>query len=216
MCARYGLDERARIDGRFPLEPLREEGNAARLARWLREQGATARITGARARNLNPIITAPEGERRLEFGWWWLHIDDRPAPFSAFNSRGERLNTTWRAAFQRRGLLPANWYIEKGVRFALPDRTLFTLAAITHRFIAADGQELISYSLVTREALGPARATHPRMPLIVPQSMRDRWLDPNRPGDDNLAEEALAASEDPGRAVTPIDAPSSSRSPRLF
>ena len=93
---------------------------------------------------------------------------------------------------------------------------LFTLAAITHRFIAADGQELISYSLVTREALGAARATHPRMPLIVPQSMRDRWLDPNRPGDDDLADEALAASEDPGRAVTPIDAPSSSRSPRLF
>ena len=89
MCASYGLgggpyDEIQRV-GLLPLD-LRE--NQVLLNQWMLEQGATAKITGRKARNFNPLIRADAaGSRELSFAWWWLWLDGRgPVKFSAFNS----------------------------------------------------------------------------------------------------------------------------------
>lgn len=207
MCASYGLEAGDRDGFPHDLPPLDERDNAVRLAQWVREYNGRANITGRNMRNLNPVITAPDGARRLEFGWWWLHIGGVPARFSAFNARDDRLMTSWRGAFQSRGLLPATWYVERGSRFGLPGGRLFAMAAITTRVPQDDGGELVTYSLVTRDAVAQARTVHDRMPLILPRELHDTWLDPERPGDDALVAAVVSASEELSREARVVDAP---------
>lgn len=207
MCASYGLggfgsgsgsgsdpgdENRLRLD---TLPPLDSAESAQLLAEWAGAGGGRARITGRIARNLNPLIHAPEGRRELTLAWWWLHVGGRPAEFSAFNSRDDRLLRSWRAPFQRRALLPASWYVEKGQTFGLPGGEVFGIAAITSTFADPEGGQLVSYSMVTRAAVAAAAEVHPRMPLILPSEMHDAWLDPARAGDAELVAEAQLASE---------------------
>ncbi|WP_245907290.1 hypothetical protein [Leucobacter massiliensis] len=95
MCNSYGLGGYLR-DGEEPSSPLRpldQRENERAIAEWARELGGRAAITGAKSRNLNPIIRADAGgERRLEFAWWWIWLDGSgPVKFSAFNSRDDKL-----------------------------------------------------------------------------------------------------------------------------
>lgn len=202
MCASYGLGNDVRELGlTFDLPPMHEPESRALVAEWMQGQRGTARITGRKARNLNPIIHEGYGERRVELAWWWLHVGADPAPFSAFNSRDDRLLRSWRDAFQRRAILPASWYVERGVSFALPDDELFGIAAIVTPVPQPDGGPMLSYSMVTRDAVGRAAETHPRMPMLLPRELHAAWLDPGRPGDAALLSEAVRASGEIGVEV---------------
>lgn len=217
MCASYGLEP---AEHGYGIPPLDEPHNAARILEWIERGRGVAKITGRRAENLNPLIVAADGARRLELAWWWLHIGGEPARFSAFNSRDDRLMSRWRRPFQTRGLLPASWYVEKGRRFGIPGMQVFAMAAITTRARREDGSELVTYSLVTRDAVAEARSVHPRMPLILPEDMHDTWLDPQRPGDEDLVFAAVDASEALSEAARIIDtrsgAPAPAPEPTLF
>lgn len=225
MCASYGIG--GRFGGGtlpFDLPPLSEPHNVARLNEWAAARGGNARITGRKAVNLNPIIHAfsssagagsrtAAGDRELAFAWWWLWLDGSgPVKFSAFNSRADRLLRSWRTPFQRRALLPATWFVEKGERFGLPDNELFAIAAITSSVVPdgpvvgepADGDALLTYSMVTRGAVGAVSAVHDRMPLVLPCSMHDEWLDPERPGDEELVSRVRLVSEEISQALTAV------------
>lgn len=232
MCAGYGIeglgrdelleasgDAEAGVRRRVRFEaipPLDEPASGALLRRWAAEQQGRARITGRIARNLNPLIRAPRDERELVLGWWWLHVGGAPAEYSAFNSRDDKLLRSWREPFQRRALLPATWYVEKGRRFELSDGEPFGIAAITTSVPAPEG-ELVTYSMVTRAAVGEASAVHHRMPLVLPPGFHDDWLDAGRPGDAALVDEALLASEAISRALVATDAERCERpQPTLF
>lgn len=222
MCAGYGLelsgpnsggDRRPRRLGDTPLSPIPPgdgpEGRAL-LEAWVRDRDGHARITGRNARNLNPLITGRDGARELTLGWWWLHVGGAPAKFTAFNSRADRLLQSWREPFQHRALLPATWYVEKGVRFALPGAEEFGMAAVTAPVAGDPDPDLASYSLVTRDALGEAADTHDRMPLVLPRELHDEWLDPERAGDADLVRRALLVSEEISRELRGAE------QPRLF
>ncbi len=146
--------------------------------------------------------------RRLEPGWWWLWPTGAgPAKFSAFNSRDDRLLRSWRGPLQHRALLPASWYIEKKVRFGLPEGEAFALAAVTSRVVdAVTGEELLSYSMVTRDATGEAAGTWHRMPLVLPESLHEEWIDPARAGDERLVARATSSPEslEIARAMTAL------------
>ncbi len=207
MCASYGLGG-GPYGGGIPadLPPLDEREVAEDLARWAAEHRNTARITGKRARNVNPLIRDTGSGRELHYGWWWLWVGGAPAKFSAFNSRDDALTRRWRGAFQTRALLPATWYIEKKQHFALEDGALFGIAAITTEADDADGSPLTSYSMVTRHGVGDAEHVlsdrgEARMPLILPREFHDTWLDPERAGDAALIADAVAASEEICRAA---------------
>lgn len=177
------------------------------------QRAGTAKITGRKARNLNPLITAPEGKRQLDLAWWWLHLGNEPAQFSAFNARDDKLlhSRVWKKPFaQHRGLAPAHWYIEKGQRFELPDAQGFAIATIVATSQQLEG-DLLSYALVTRDAVAEAATVHPRMPLLLPEELHDDWLDPNLHGDEELLAEALAASEHLSQQVRIADAPNDAR-----
>lgn len=227
MCSRYGVEgyeaSKERRPGetsvRFcPIVPMDRPEGRALMRDWAAANGGDARITGRNARNLNPVIHALQGERELSLAWWWLHVDGAPAAYSAFNSRDDKLLRSWRAPFQHRGLLPANWYIEKGKRFALPKEECFGIAAILAPAPASG--TAISYSMVTREAVGEARSAHHRMPLVLPRELHDEWLDPSRRGDEELVQRAILASNRISLAleiVEPPDArPDEDDEPTLF
>lgn len=199
MCASYGLDPLST----YGLEPLDERENRNVLERWIEQRGGNAKITGKKARNLNPLITAPDGERRLDLAWWWIHVGGKPAEFSAFNARDDKLlsSRVWKGPFKkRRALAPATWYVEKGKRFVLPDGETFGIASITTTAQTDDG-DMLTYALVTRDAVEEAATVHPRMPLILPRDLHDDWLNPDIPGDGDLLAEAIAASDEVSRQV---------------
>lgn len=213
MCASYGLG-----GGRGPLpldlKPLDERDNQVLLHEWMQQRDGVAKITGKNARNLNPIIRADGDGRTLELAWWWLWLDSSgPVKYSAFNSRDDKLLRSWRKPFQQRALIPATWYIEKGQRFEL-DGDTFGIAALTST-VQVDGEELVTYSMVTRQAVGQAATVHDRMPLALPRGMHDEWLDPDRPGDQILVDKALFASEQISRELT-IAAPKAADDDKLF
>lgn len=206
MCATYGLEPTMELPN---YEPLFQPESQQLLEQWMDQRSGTAKITGRKARNLNPLITAPEGKRQLDLAWWWLHLGNEPAQFSAFNARDDKLlhSRVWKKPFaQHRGLAPAHWYIEKGQRFELPDAQGFAIATIVATSQQLEG-DLLSYALVTRDAVAEAATVHPRMPLLLPEELHDDWLDPNLHGDEELLAEALAASESLSRQVRIVDAP---------
>lgn len=204
MCAGYGLELRGPTSttgervGVLAFVPGRDDDQIELVRRWLDEQHGEAKITGRNARNLNPIIRRGETGTVAELAWWWLHVGGQPAKFTAFNSRSDRLLQSWREPFQHRALAPASWYVEKGVRFELPGGEPFGIAAIT----APTAEEaLTSYSIVTREAVADAARVHNRMPLVLPESLHDEWLDQARRGDASLVERAVRASEELSAAL---------------
>ncbi|OLT55248.1 hypothetical protein BJF89_15955 [Corynebacterium sp. CNJ-954] len=198
MCATYGLQPF------FDLPPMDEQENRHLLEQWIERRGGTARITGKKAVNLNPLITADaDGQREMQLAWWWLHVGNEPAKFSAFNARDDKLlsSRAWKGSFrEHRALAPATWYVEKGKRFALPDGEGFGIASITTTAYRGD-EETLTYALVTRDAVAQPATVHPRMPLVLPPELHDDWLDPELVGDGELLAEALSASEEMSRSM---------------
>lgn len=211
MCASYGLGGGPYREEpvTFELDPLDERTNQARIVEWMQRWDGTAKITGKNARNLNPLIRVADAHRQLDFAWWWLHIGGAPATYSAFNSRDDKLTRNWAEPFKhRRALLPATWYNEKGTTFHLPGDELFAITAIYTIATGTDGSDLVTYSMVTRQAVADAARVNDRMPLILPIDFHDTWLDPQRQGDAGLVAEAQLASDELSYTVVSRDADS--------
>lgn len=209
MCASYGIGGRYFGGDALPfnLDPLSEPQNLRLLNEWASERQGNAKITGRNALNLNPLIHAFDGERAVDLAWWWLwHDGSGPVKFSAFNSREDRLLRSWRAPFQRRALLPATWFVEKGTTFSLPGEELFAMAAVTSLVQPAGSEApLITYSLVTRSAVGAVAAVHDRMPIVLPKQLHDEWLDPQRPGDEELIGRVRFVSEQASASFVQVE-----------
>jgi len=112
-----------------------------------------------------------------------------------------------RALTARRCLLPADgWYEwQRGREHKQPyfthyrDGSSIALAGLWEYWKPKDdpqGQELASQypdglvtaAVITTDAVGPLAQVHDRMPLVLPPSAWDAWLDPDRgPGDDAVA-----------------------------
>lgn len=220
MCGTYGFDE-TRIEPREPgfgapasrrrpsFVAVDDAAHSERLGQWAAACGGTAQLTRRKARNLNPVVHESGGERRVELAWWWLWLNGAPAPFSAFNSRDDALLRSWRIPFQRRAILPATWYREQGFRFDLGGEP-FGIAAITSAVPQESGEDLVTYSMVTRSGVGAAASVlssrgEARMPLILPESLHEEWLASDRIGDRSLVERAVSASERLCRSIVRSD-----------
>ena len=203
MCASYGLGGGEGMELPAGLPQLDDREDYTRLAAWVSEYDGQARIAGRRALNYNPVILQRDSRLRLDLGWWSLWIAGRlRKEYSTFNARDDKLMTSpwWRAPFaSTRALLPATWYVEKGKRFELAGEP-FTIAAL-YNVADIDGVARITYTMVTRAAVAEASTVHPRMPLVVPESMRESWLDQQQAGDAGLLSATIASSEAPSAAM---------------
>ena len=194
MCASYGLDPRlgdykslVRAGDEVAIESLREwaKTNANELLR----------PTGKNLRNLNPII---RGDRAVEFAWWGFLIGGEPSRFPSINTRSERLKEKPGNA-NGRALVPATSWLEmqKPSRdwYSFDTGEVFAMAAVTQSGRPTGGDWLTCYSIVMQPAREDLVDLHDRMPLLIPEDFYDDWLDPDRMGDPELIEAALAASQ---------------------
>jgi putative SOS response-associated peptidase YedK len=152
-----------------------------------------------------------EPTRRVRSMRWglipsWAKAGDDGAPDTKgpllINARAEKVTTSpafRSSAKSKRCLVPMDGYYEWR---ANPDTDAGKKARKTPFFMhradgemlfmaglwsvwkpAKDGQPLLSCTIITTDAVGELAEIHDRMPLIVPASEWDRWLDPDAPAD---------------------------------
>jgi putative SOS response-associated peptidase YedK len=117
------------------------------------------------------------------------------------NARAETVaeKPAYRRAFKkRRCLVPADGFFEwkkgegEGTQ-KVPktpfwihrmDGKPFAMAGLWEKWTPGEGAPVYSFTIITTEAVPEIREIHPRMPVILPRSLHDRWLDlRTSPGD---------------------------------
>lgn len=109
--------------------------------------------------------------------------------FSNINARAETIATSAAYSFSfrtQRCLIPAIGFYEwarldDGTKwpyyFTLKSRTIFAFAGIWDSWKDAEGKEFRTCAIVTCGANSVVGKIHPRMPVILPESDEDTWLD---------------------------------------
>lgn len=195
MCASYGLDPR------FTDDELLAEADADLLEGlrvWAEQNaGETVRPTGKNLRNLNPLIVPHDGASVLEPSWWGYLVNGEPAKFPSINTRSERLQDR-PGGLKGRAIVPSTGWFEmkKPERawheFALDNRALFGMAAVTQRGRTADGEWFTCYSIVMRPAPDELAEIHDRIPVLIPAAFTQDWL--NAEAGREVMDEALLAA----------------------
>lgn len=197
MCASYGLDPRF-TDAELLAEA--DVGILDALRVWAEENaGETLRPTGKNLRNLNPLIVPSDARARLASAWWGYLVNGEPAKFPSINTRSERLQDR-PVGLRSRAIVPSTgWFeLKKPERvwheFALDNRALFGMAAVTQRGRTADGEWFTCYSVVMRPAPPHLAGIHDRVPVLIPPALSHEWLtaEPSR----EIIDEAIVASEE--------------------
>ena len=162
-----------------------------------------------------------DGHRRVEaLHWglvpWWA--DDPKVGSRMINARAETVATkgAFRDAFRtRRALVPADgfyeWAAVEGQRRKQPyfvhhpDGEPYAFAGLWERWRdrAGDDGTLLSATIVTTRANGPMGEIHDRMPVILPASAWDRWLDPEL-DDVDVLEGLLVPAPDALTVLRPV------------
>ena len=156
-----------------------------------------------------PILAlAATKEGELRAGWlhwglvppWQREGGGRPL----VNLRSETIQkTAGRLLEHRRCAIPADGFYEwlradgKRVPYHLhrPDGKLFTMAGVWNRSKSESGDELHTVAILTADAIGAAKSVHNRMPVILDEEAREKWLSPHTPA---AEAEALLRPRDPG------------------
>jgi len=129
--------------------------------------------------------------------YWWK---EKKPPGGRFNAKSETAgaNGMWREAFSRaRCLVPAlGWYewrkeerVDRAtgevVKVNQPyyifrrDHGLVCFAGLMSRWKEPGGREpTLTCAILTRAAAGPLDEIHERMPVVLPEDVHLRWLDP--------------------------------------
>ncbi len=106
------------------------------------------------------------------------------------NARSETL--TEKPSFRpllhrRRCLVPADGYYEwsktetgkkQPYRIIVGDGELFAFAGLWDRWVSPEGKTVESFTIITTRANEKLSRIHHRMPVILPRSAEDLWLDP--------------------------------------
>lgn len=164
------------------------------------------------------------GGRRVEaFHWglvpWWA--EDPKVGSRMINARAETLATkgAFKAAFaERRVLVPADGFYEwtaidgtkrKQAYFIHdPDGAPYAFAGLWEQWRRRDGDgtdQLRSTTIVTTTANGVMSDIHDRMPVILPPSAWEEWLDPTGEDVDALAR-LLVPAPDAATVLRPVGA----------
>ncbi len=72
-----------------------------------------------------------------------------------------------------------NKRIKIPMRFILKNREPFAFAGLWDVWQKPDGDELLSFTIITTKANDLIRPIHDRMPVILRQKDEDKWVDPD-------------------------------------
>jgi len=154
-----------------------------------------------------PVAVVPNtGENRLDFYLWGLipsWAKDPEIGNRMINARAETLTEkpTFRAAFRRRRCLILadgfyEWKLVPGRKGKLPmyiqlaSRKPFAFAGLWENWHSPDGSNILSCTIITTQPNTMMQEIHNRMPVILPASAYDLWLNRGEP-DVKLLQEVL-------------------------
>jgi putative SOS response-associated peptidase YedK len=157
------------------------------------------------------VIVQEEGERKLDQYRWGLvpfWAKDPKIGARMINARGETVSSkpAFRAAFKRRRvLIPATGFYEwtrldKKTKLphliSMADGRPFAMAGLWERWKDAEGNEMRSTAIITTGPNELMEPIHNRMPVILPPSAWDAWLDPSNDDKETLSELLVPAPSD--------------------
>ena len=182
---------------RFFIEPDTEEfreiiaqARESRLLKRLIQMGSPMLTSGEiRPSNVVPVIAPNRDGRRTAYPMkWGFSMPGRPLLVNARSeTAGEK--PTFKEAWERhRCIIPASWYYEwehlvnSSGQKKSGDKYMIQPAGETVTWLCGlyrieDG--LPVFTVLTREPSESVRQIHDRMPLILPGSMVDDWIDPS-------------------------------------
>lgn len=164
------------------------QANAEDLAQYLATEVPTPYVPRFNIAPTTPVLALTA--QGLTFFSWGLvpswskdvHIGSR-----MFNARSETVaeKPSFKNAYKRRRcLIPASgfyeWKAEQGGKqpyFCHLERPIFSFGGIWEHWSDSMGNELQTCSILTMESRGPMRELYARMPLVIPENLRDLWLD---------------------------------------
>lgn len=179
MCGRYTITEPAKIATRFQakldgtkLASLRPNYNAA-------------------PSQALPVIIERDGKNHVELMRWGLvpvWAKDPKIGYRMINARAETLDekSTWkRLVHKKRCIVPVNGFYEwkrqgntkQPYYIRATDDELLGLAGLYDVWHSPEGDELMSYTIITTDANQAMRPIHDRMPAILHRQDEAIWLD---------------------------------------
>jgi putative SOS response-associated peptidase YedK len=200
MCGRYALTvDPESLYGEFDAKPDDKAGGLAGLYGGdpVRPRYNIAPTITVPVVRLDPRVAPAEAEREIEPMRWGLvpsWAKDVSVGAKMFNARVESLTTKGafrRALEKRRCLVPATGYFEwrklgggakpaKQPYYLTPaDGSIMAFAGLWEYWRPAEGDPVVSMTIITSDAVGDVRGIHDRMPLILPASEWSAWLDPS-------------------------------------
>ncbi len=185
MCGRFTLAKHlAEIAAYFKAKTSRPGDDGSPLWDWEPQYNiAPASVI--------PVIAFDGRKRRKAVPMrWGLHPHWKKSPPEGrplFNARVETAHekASFRTSFQRRrALIPASgWYEWEGVEkpktpFLIHEKEaeLFAFAGLWDQWRVNEGITLLTCTILTTSATGPIKHLHHRMPVRLPRSKWDDWL----------------------------------------
>ena len=174
--------------GRYSLICIDDLGNRFRVFDPM--MGARSRFNIAPGSEMPVIVRA--GENHAAIMRWGLippGTRDIRTARPLINARAETLaeKPAFRSLLRsHRCLVPASGFFEwkkDGTRktpfyFRLPDMPLFAFAGLYHQWRNPEGVTVSTYAIITCSANSLVAPAHDRMPVILPRTAEERWLDP--------------------------------------
>jgi putative SOS response-associated peptidase YedK len=177
VCGRFTLNAgKSILASEFKIDPVK-------LAKM------TASYNIAPSQGVAAVIE--EGERKLEFMNWGLiphWAKDPSVGWRMINARQETLEQkpSFKGPFKaQRCLIPASGFYEwkKEAREKVPyyirlkSKRPFSFAGLWSDWSNSDGSHIRSCTIITGEPNNLIKPIHHRMPVILPESSREEWLD---------------------------------------
>jgi putative SOS response-associated peptidase YedK len=147
-----------------------------------------------------PVVTSGEKEHIHLFKWGLLPFwaKDPKIGYKMINARIETIlekNAYKKAVQNRRCLVPMDGFYEwkrdgkekLPFRIITTDQEIFSVAGIWEKWKSPTGEEIFTYSILTKNPTAVMEGIHDRMPAILLPEQEKLWLDEDIPAKDAVA-----------------------------
>jgi len=191
MCGRFVLDDIDDILPRFGITDPKD----------IKEE-LTPHYNIAPTQNIPIIYKDKNQKNRIEFMKWGLvpyWAKDPKIGYGMINARAETL--AQKPSFKhilktKRCLVPSSGFYEwkkidkQKVPFyiGIKSNRIFSFAGLFDNWKDSDGNELVTFTIITTDANDTLKTIHNRMPVILEQEFEEKWLDTRIQDFDSLTE----------------------------
>ena len=131
------------------------------------------------------LVIKNEGKLKTTFMYWgfispWAKDPfdkSKPRPFNARSETVEEKKLFQGSWKNKRCLIPATGFFEKGYRIRKKNYSTFWLGGIWSRWSSPDGAELESCCILTTEPNELIKPIHYRMPVVIPDGIEEQWTE---------------------------------------